>query len=167
MKKKPKVYVETSVISNLTSWLSEKPEQLAMQTASREWWGRKDDFELFISQYVMDEIKRGDPGAALRRLESVSGIPSLPSTSKAVDTAREFVKRHIIPAEYPADAAHIAIAAHNDMDYLVTWNQTHIHNRNKLEKVGDLLEELGLKRIEIVRPLYWKGVKREKDQTRT
>ncbi len=163
MKKKPKVYVETSVISNLTSWLSEKPDQLAMQMASREWWERKDEFELFISQYVMDEIKRGDPDAAIRRLESVSGIPSLSSTDKVVETVRELVKRHIIPAEYPADAAHIAIAAHNGMDYLVTWNQTHIHNKNKLEKVGDTLEELGLKRIEIVRPLYWKGVKHEKD----
>lgn len=98
MKKKPKVYVETSVISNLTSWLSEKPEQLAMQMASREWWEHKDCFELFISQYVVDEIKKGDPGAAARRLASVDGIAILPITGEVLSTAEELIKRHVMPA---------------------------------------------------------------------
>lgn len=156
MKKKPKVYVETSVISNLTSWLSEKPEKLAMQMASREWWESRSRFELFISQYVADEIERGDPDAAARRAESVRGIPRLTVTKEALGTARELVKRHMLPAEYIADAAHIAVAAHSNMDYLVTWNHAHIRNEHKLDEVRDTLTKLGLKRIMIVSPDFWR-----------
>jgi hypothetical protein len=43
-----------------------------------------------------------------------------------------------VPASEPRDAFHIAIAAVNGLDYLLTWNCKHIANatlRGRIEKV--------------------------------
>ncbi len=61
------------------------------------------------------------------------------------------------------DTAHVAVAAHNNVDYLVTWNQAHIRNDDKLEEVRDILEELGLKRIKIVSPSHWRDTEHEEN----
>jgi len=42
--------------------------------------------------------------------------------------AELLVVEKAIPAEYAEDALHVAMAARNGMDFVVTWNFTHINN---------------------------------------
>ena len=50
---KPKVYVETSVVSYLTAWPSRDVVILGNQVATREWWRQAvNRFELVVSEYV-------------------------------------------------------------------------------------------------------------------
>jgi hypothetical protein len=42
--------------------------------------------------------------------------------------AEDLINSRLIPAKAIVDATHIAIAAANGMDYLLTWNCTHIAN---------------------------------------
>lgn len=42
--------------------------------------------------------------------------------------AETIVQRNLIPQTVAEDAAHIAIATTNGMDYLLTWNLKHIGN---------------------------------------
>ena len=62
---KPKVYVETSIVSILTARPSRDVEQLAQQQYTLEWWeSASTRFELVISDFVLQEARLGDVGAA-------------------------------------------------------------------------------------------------------
>ena len=83
---KPKVYLETSVISYLASWPSRDLIVAANQQLTQEWWQvRRQDFDLFISQLVIQEASAGDEGAAQRRLQVVADIPLLTLSEEVVN----------------------------------------------------------------------------------
>jgi len=48
-----------------------------------------------------------------------------------------------IPEKCPEDAAHIAIAAFYNIDYIVTWNFKHINNPFMKKKIRKIIEEAG------------------------
>jgi hypothetical protein len=126
---KPRVYVETTIPSYLTAWLSRDLIMAAHQQTTRDWWEtRRQDFELFISQFVIDEAGLGDPDAARRRLEMLADLPLLDASENVHALADELMKRVPLPTKAAADSLHIAIATVNGMDYLITWNCTHIAN---------------------------------------
>lgn len=126
---KPKVYVETSVISYLTARSSRDIIIAANQQATQEWWRvRRPDFEIYISQLVVQEASSGDVEAASKRQEILENMALLDISSEAIDLAERLVKQKAIPEQAAEDALHIALAAVNGMDYLVTWNFKHIAN---------------------------------------
>ena len=57
-----------------------------------------------------------------------------------------------IPEETPEDALHIAIAAVNGIDVLVTWNVTHINNPFKAMMICQVVENAGYQCPEICSP---------------
>jgi len=127
--KKPTVYIETTIISFLTSRPSRDLSIWWYQHTTREWWDFcRDDFQLYISTPVYDEISRGDISARASRLEAVRGLELLRTTPEAEDLAQELLECHSLPAKASLDALHIALAAYYDMDYLLTWNCKHIAN---------------------------------------
>jgi hypothetical protein len=99
------------------------------QQLTREWWTRRSqDFELCVSQFVLDEASLGDPEAARRRLEFLANVPLLDASDEVHILAEELYQRIPLPAKARTDSLHIAIAAVNGIDYLLTWNCTHIAN---------------------------------------
>jgi PIN domain-containing protein len=134
---KPKVYVETTIVSYLAALPSRDIVLAAHQELTREWWGKRSRFELFVSQAVVDEAARGDTAAAARRLALLAGIPLLALGSEADEFANRLLRAHVVPGKATLDALHIAVAAVNRVNYLVTWNCTHIANaaiRGKIEQ---------------------------------
>ena len=126
---KPKVYVETSVISYLTARSSRDIIVAANQQATQEWWqSRRPDFDIYISQLVVHEASSGDSEAVVNRKKVLENIPLLDISEDAIKLAGNLVKRKAIPEQAAEDALHIALAAVNGMDYLVTWNFKHIAN---------------------------------------
>src|SRR5271170_2291689 len=126
---KPRVYLETTIPSYLTAWLSRDLVMAGHQQTTREWWDtRREDFELFVSQFVIDEAGAGDPDAARRRLEVLVNVPLLDPGANVHTLADDLMKRVPLPPKAAADALHIAIATINGMDYLLTWNCIHIAN---------------------------------------
>ena len=72
------VYLETTIVSYLTARPSRDLIRAARQQLTRDWWQyRRGDFDLHISQFVLDEAGDGDPDAARRRLEFLEGLPLL------------------------------------------------------------------------------------------
>jgi predicted nucleic acid-binding protein len=126
---KPKVYIETSVISYFVGRPSRDIIIAANQQATQEWWrSRLDDFEVYISQLVIQEAGAGDQSAAASRLELVENFPLLDISDDAIRLAVILVEQKAIPEKAPEDALHIALAAVHGMDYLLTWNFKHIAN---------------------------------------
>ncbi len=152
MKPKPKVYVESSIISYLTARPPRDILKLARQEATRIWWEGRSKYELYLSVPVMREITAGDPDAAAKRMEAVSGIPLLPDTPGADALALSLVQALAIPANYAADAAHVALAAFYGMDYLLTWNQAHITNPDRLDGLNKCILGMNCRPPKFVRP---------------
>ena len=134
---KRRVYIETTVISYLTAWTGRDVVRVAHQQITRDWWSRRDRFDLFVSEAVLREAGAGDPTAAADRLASLSGIPILVVTPAAGDLAKRLLHDQALPGVAAADAVHVAVAATSGMDFLLTWNCRHIANavtRFKIER---------------------------------
>ncbi len=141
---KKKVYVETTVVSDVTALPSRDVVQLGRQVITREWWETAAErFELFSSIVVAKEVRNGDPVAAQRRVDALSGMPELDVTEKELALAQKLIDIKAVPKEYPDDALHIAIAAVQGMDYLVSWNFKHITNGHTIPLVGKICREFG------------------------
>src|SRR5438132_446480 len=118
---KRRVYIETTVVSYLTAWTSRDVVRVAHQQLTRDWWQRRDRFDLFVSEAVLREAGAGDPTAAADRLAALRGIPILSITPAAGDLAKRLLHNHALPAVAAADALHIAIAAMSGIHFLLTW----------------------------------------------
>jgi hypothetical protein len=141
---KSSVYVETSVISYLTGQPSRDVIVAGRQALTIEWWGTcRQRFDVFVSALVVTEAEDGDPTAAQKRLGAIEGVPALDVTDEAKALARRMVDGGPIPKEYPEDALHIAVCALNGMDYLVTWNCTHLANATIRRQVERFLDVAG------------------------
>lgn len=86
------------------------------------------EFQLFISPLVLREAGGGDPDAATRRIAVLNDLPLLELTEDATTFARVLVQQVPLPAKAAVDALHIAITVVHGIDYLLTWNCTHIAN---------------------------------------
>ena len=123
------VYLETTIPSYLTAWGSPELVMAARQQITRDWWdNRRHDFELFVSQLVIDEASAGDSDAAARRLEILDGIPLLEPQDDTDVLVESRIRDLSLPDRAAADAVHIALSVVNGMDFLLTWNCTHIAN---------------------------------------
>jgi len=116
----------------------------AHQQITREWWQRRERFDLFVSQAVLREAGRGNAEAAARRLAALQGIPVLTVGAEVSDLAERFLKTGVMPAKAAIDAIHIAVAVVHGMDYLLTWNCTHIANAAIRAKIEQTCREAGL-----------------------
>ena len=141
---KPKIYIETSIISYLTARPSRDVLVNANQMLAKEWWtGYLDNFETFVSEVVITEIEKGDPEFAKLRLTAVKGIRALPLTNEAKSLAEEILARNILPAKATVDVLHISIASVNSMDFLLSLNCKHIANAFIYRRIRDVCRDLG------------------------
>jgi predicted nucleic acid-binding protein len=126
---KPKVYVETTVISYLVARPSRDVVVAAHQQVTRDWWKAcVDRFEFVASELVVREASGGDQEAARERLDALEVLALLEASEEALTLARQLVQRGAVAKTSAEDALHIAIAATGGIDYLVTWNCRHIAN---------------------------------------
>lgn len=142
---KPRVYVETSVLSYLTNWPSRDLVQAAHQRVTIDWWAHREEFELFVSEAVLAEVSRGDVEAARLRLAAVHGLPSLVATPEAQALAKALLKAAAMPAKAAIDAAHVGIATVHGMNFLLTWNCAHIANAAMRETIEEVCRRAGFK----------------------
>lgn len=139
-----KVYIETSIVSYLAARPSRDLITAAHQQVTHQWWAqRRGDFDLFVSQVVLDEAAAGDVNAAARRLAVVAGLPLLEFTPAVAGLAATLIANVPIPEHAGADAAHIAIAACHGVEFLLTWNCAHIANARLRPRIERICREQG------------------------
>ena len=138
------MYIETSVISYYTSKPSRDLVIAGRQEITREKWPKiLGFFEPHISALVIQEAEQGNQNAARERLEAISSLPVLSISELTEELASILIKKEAIPPGVPEDALHIAVAAVNGMDYLLTWNFAHINNAQMKSKIISIIEEHG------------------------
>src|ERR1700730_5114046 len=86
----------------LPSYLTSRPSRdliiAGHQEITREWWEkRRDTFQLYISQLVVDEASAGDPVAARGRLTALEDLPLLDVTPEVMELATGILASGKIP----------------------------------------------------------------------
>jgi hypothetical protein len=153
------VYIETSIVGYLTARSRDAVIFQARQELTRDWWhNRRLDYDLVVSELVLDEAGRGDEEAAAERLRLLAGIPILCTEDPRIDAvADELFAAHLLPEKARSDAMHVAIATVHAVEYLLTWNCKHIANANILPRVYRLLTDMGYFPPLIVTPEEFSG----------
>ena len=99
----PKLYIETSVVSYLTSNLSSNLRVAAHQFATREMWPHLNQYDVFVSDIVVSEAGKGDALLAQKRLKAMSGFSVLPVTDLAGELAESFLSQKAILESCPEE----------------------------------------------------------------
>ena len=150
---KPKLYIETSVVSYLTARPSRDVLTLAHQALTREWWeSARSEFDIYASRLVVAEAQLGDPEAAAARVTILEPLTLLAETPESRLLARKLLSSGGLPAKAASDALHIAVATVHGMDYLVTWNCRHIANARMLRFVTNVCHAAGFEAPVICTP---------------
>jgi hypothetical protein len=141
---KPTVYLEPTVISYYTASRTRDLIMAAHQEITWEWWESVlPGLDPYVSQIVFDEISRGDADAAQRRLAAVREFKVLEMTSEIASLANMYFNALNIPEKARSDSFHLALAVHHGMDYLVSWNCTHISSGRVRNTVSAINEKVG------------------------
>lgn len=135
---KPTVYLETSVVSYLTARPSRDVITAGRQLSTVRLWDRRDEFDLVTSELVLREASRGDQVFASQRLALLGGLTVLTASEDALRLMRALLDGGAFPEKAAEDALHVAVAAANGIEFLVTWNFSHMANarvRRRVERI--------------------------------
>ena len=139
------VYLETSIISYLRQKPSSHVVTAARQLLTYRWWtDERANYQLVVSQYVIDEASSGEPALAADRLLTLEGIPALPHDPEIVRIAKAIMAIGVLPLKAEVDALHIATVAYHRVEYLLTWNCRHIANAKILPRIHAVLSGMGI-----------------------
>ncbi len=141
---KPKVYIETTVVSYLVARASNNITVSDRQRLTRRLWEEYSDaFEFVTSDLVLEEAERGDPREAERRITLLDDLRTSPLSPEAAALAHKLIEAGAVPPQSLSDAQHIAIAVVHGIEYLVSWNYKHIVNETKRQHINDVCVATG------------------------
>ena len=148
MEKRPRVYLDTSVLSALGDirW----PDR---QSLTREFFGRITEFDVATSEVTRIEIegtrdlkRRAEMLLLLDRLRVIALTP------EAHQLSDRYLAAKIFPASVPEDALHVAVAVLARQDVIISWNFKHLVNQRRRAAVRALNQSLGLSTPDIITP---------------
>ena len=145
---KEKLYFDTSVPSAYYDGRTKERMEL-----TKEFWGKVDSYELYVSTLVIDELNQVTPKNLRENLlKLVNHCIILKLDGEIEDLAEAYVKAGILPQKYFNDALHMAVAVVNGIKFLVSWNFKHFVNvkTRRMVNLVNLKEGYGI--IEIIAP---------------
>jgi predicted nucleic acid-binding protein len=121
---------------------------------SRKWWANQlKNYEVFISAKVVRELSEPAFKQREEALALAAEAQNLPITDDVKGLAMILVREKVMPApQETGDAVHAAVAIVHKMDYLLTWNQRHLANRNKVAHLREICRRVGYVPPDITTP---------------
>lgn len=142
---KPTLYLETTIPSYLVADPSRDVISLGRQDITRTWWKRDQTrYNIFVSEVVIREARRGDRTQAEKRLGFLAPFPVLDTTNEVQPLIMLYLEKGVVPSENVEDAAHLAHASIHSMEFLCTWNFKHLANPFALRRLREVNESKGL-----------------------
>ena len=155
-----RIYIETTVVSYLTARPSRDVVIAGHQQVTHEWWDtRRENYDLCVSQLVLDEAGAGDAQAAQERLLALQSVLVLETTVEALELAQELLRAGALPAKAADDALHVAVAATKAIPFLLTWNCRHLANAAMRPTIESVCQAKGFKAPIICTPEALLGAK--------
>jgi len=149
---KPTVYVDANIFS-VPHYRGADPVALKERLATREWWEQERPFfELVASRAVENELAAGDYPGKERALAVVRRLPYLALVPVVQDVFGELLAARVVPVTAQADALHLAYATAYRVDYLLSWNRTHLVSEETQGKLARFRAATGLRTPLVVSP---------------
>jgi predicted nucleic acid-binding protein len=151
--RKLRLYLETSIWNFY--FADDSPEK---RDITQEFFKnvKEGKYDIFISQTVLNEIDRADEPKRSQLIQLIKDCypQVLDITQEATDLSKEYISQKVIPEAKVEDALHVAVATVYEMDALITWNNRHLANLRKMEKINSInLKEGYTKHLELVNPM--------------
>ena len=152
------LYLDTSIIGYLTIRPSTNLITASNSIITQSWWDtRRQNFTLYISEVVLEELARGDQEIATKRLDLINELPLLELNETVEELAQQFLTKSNLPPKASDDALHIALATIYKVDYLLTWNCKHIANAQIQKKLSQISIQSGYELPTICTPYELMG----------
>ena len=152
--KKTKLYLDTSVPSFLFADDSQEKREVTIQ-----FWEilKLGLYEIIISDILLTEISRSEtPSSQELENKLAEIVVKIISVNEDIfSLAQKYIEEGIIPQKYQDDALHIALAAYNEADALISWNFKHMVKLKTIRGVNGINRMLGFKELEILTPQSW------------
>lgn len=150
--RKPTLYLDTNIPSVLC-YRGANVSAIHQRMVTREWWdAERRWFRIHGSVFTEGELSQGSYSGQEEALKLVRRLPYLPFTADVHDCAAVYLNEHIIPRERPGDAVQLAFAVVHQMDYLLTWNYTHLANLDTQRRLEGLNDRQGRRTPFLVSP---------------
>jgi len=153
---KPKIYLETTMFSffHETRAHDEYPK---LKAQAREVFRliNEGKYESYTSSSALQEIAREPDPTKRERMATLIpeyGVRVLDESDEVSRLATLYVQEAVVSPAWEADAAHIAIAAVNGLDFIVSLNFTHIVRAWTIERVRRVNRREGYQGIGIYKP---------------
>ena len=132
----------------------QRQEAAVFVRETNSWWSEEREyFDIWASEATLDEVGSGDYPHKDRAIEFASHLHILPPDPEIIEIAQTYIDHYLMPQSLKGDALHLAYASFYKMDFLLTWNCTHLANANKTQHIAILNTRLQLAVPEITTPL--------------
>lgn len=150
--RKPKIYIDTSVISHLKH--EDTPEKMA---DTLKFWEelKQGHYNVFLSNVTLEELQRcNEPKRTILfdYLAEIQFTLIKEINPEADSIANEIINQGILTKKSLDDCTHIALAVVSDCDIIVSWNFKHIVNVKTINGVRAINVKNGYKTIDIYPP---------------
>jgi predicted nucleic acid-binding protein len=112
-------------------------------------------YEAYTSLYVIDELEKAPNEKRDKMIALIErySITVLALNDEAERLADIYVEQGVIPLKYRTDGVHIAVAAMNDLDMIISMNFQHIVKRKTKLATGSINAINGYRAVEICTPM--------------
>ncbi len=151
--KKPQLYLETSVWN--FCFADDAPEKRDVTLTFFDKI-KQGEYEIFISDIVIEEIGKASENKKQLLLEKISEVSPvrLAVNEQIVELAQKYIAEGVLPSNKVEDAIHAATATVFEMDALISWNLKHLANLRKMEMINGInMKEGYSKRLELITPM--------------
>jgi|SRR3990170_805760 len=151
--KKPQLYIETSVWNFYFADDAPEKKEITHTFFNKV---KESEYEIFISDTVIEEIGRADDEKRQLLLNIIKEFSPkrLAIDQEVVELAQKYIAEGVLPANKFEDAVHAAVATFFEMDALISWNLKHLSNLKKMEMINGVnMKEGYSKRLELITPM--------------
>lgn len=145
-----RIYLDTSIPS--TYFDDRTPDR---QEVTRDFWARaSSQDDLFASGLVLAELEQTPSEEKRHRMRNlIAPLKRLAITPEALRLARVLHQGQLVPANKLDDAIHLALAAVEGMDAVVSWNFRHMVNLKVKQNLPAILAREGyFRQFQIIAP---------------
>ena len=150
--KKPTLYLDTNVVS-LLHYNGRDLNALSKRMATLDWFDSESRyFDLWSSVVSENELAHGVFRHQQQSLRFVRRLRYLPVVAESRRLALSFMDAGVIPPNKLGDALQLALACVHHMDYLLTWNYSHLANLVTQDRGEEIVVRSGLRMPLLVSP---------------
>ena len=134
-----KIYLETTIFNRFL----EKNREYYRETSELFNKILQNEVEAYSSTYVIEELDKASEPKRTEMLNVIKNynITILEIDHRAYDLTETYIEMGIIPVKFRIDGIHIAMAAINDMDCIVSLNFHHI-NKLKTKMTTEIVHRM-------------------------